>query len=101
MLVGVLESERPEVILTIRSRRLARHAGQVAFPGGAADQDDPSHLAMCAIGEPPAKVVFDRADDAARGPVQHGPASKKAHVVPWRELRPIDDELVTFARGSA
>ncbi len=30
------------MILTLRSRRLARHAGQVAFPGGAADQDDPS-----------------------------------------------------------
>ncbi len=42
MLVGVLESDRPEVILTLRSRRLARHAGQVAFPGGEADQDDPS-----------------------------------------------------------
>jgi 8-oxo-dGTP pyrophosphatase MutT (NUDIX family) len=26
----------------VRSRRLARHAGQVAFPGGRADEDDPS-----------------------------------------------------------
>lgn len=50
VLVGILpaadgdlatESEA-EVILTLRSRRLARHAGQVAFPGGRADDDDPS-----------------------------------------------------------
>ncbi|MEE4175363.1 MAG: CoA pyrophosphatase [Xanthomonadales bacterium] len=50
VLVGILpeaetESGAPqeaEVILTLRSRRLARHAGQVAFPGGRADDDDPS-----------------------------------------------------------
>ncbi len=42
VLVAVLEQPEPAVILTLRSRALQRHAGQVAFPGGAADQDDPS-----------------------------------------------------------
>lgn len=42
VLVGILAQPAPEVILTLRSRRLARHAGQVAFPGGRADEDDPS-----------------------------------------------------------
>ena len=42
VLVGILPEPDPEVILTLRSRRLARHAGQVAFPGGRADQEDPS-----------------------------------------------------------
>lgn len=42
VLVGVLDAADPEVILTVRSRALAQHAGQVAFPGGAADDGDPS-----------------------------------------------------------
>ncbi len=42
VLVGVIDAPEPAVILTLRSQRLARHAGQVAFPGGSADADDPS-----------------------------------------------------------
>lgn len=42
VLVAVLDRPEPSVILTVRSRRLAKHAGQVAFPGGAADASDPS-----------------------------------------------------------
>lgn len=42
VLVAVQAWPEPSVILTMRSRRLARHAGQVAFPGGSADEDDPS-----------------------------------------------------------
>jgi 8-oxo-dGTP pyrophosphatase MutT (NUDIX family) len=42
VLVGILPEPGAEVILTLRSQRLARHAGQVAFPGGRADEDDPS-----------------------------------------------------------
>lgn len=42
VLVAVLDRPEPRVILTVRSSRLAKHAGQVAFPGGAADADDPS-----------------------------------------------------------
>jgi len=42
VLVGVVDTPDPAVILTLRSRRLARHAGQVAFPGGAVDQGDTS-----------------------------------------------------------
>lgn len=42
VLVAVLDRPEPSVILTVRSSRLAKHAGQVAFPGGAADAGDPS-----------------------------------------------------------
>ncbi len=42
VLVAVLDRPEPGVILTVRSSRLAKHAGQVAFPGGAADAGDPS-----------------------------------------------------------
>ncbi len=33
------------VVLTRRTQHLARHAGQIAFPGGRADREDPSLLA--------------------------------------------------------
>lgn len=42
VLVGIFDAPEPEVILTVRSRALAQHAGQVAFPGGSADDDDHS-----------------------------------------------------------
>jgi len=41
VLVGIT-AEESGVVLTLRSRRLARHAGQVAFPGGAREPQDAS-----------------------------------------------------------
>jgi 8-oxo-dGTP pyrophosphatase MutT (NUDIX family) len=40
VLVGILATRRPGVLLTVRSDRLARHAGQVAFPGGGRESGD-------------------------------------------------------------
>lgn len=37
VLVGVTADPEPGVVLTLRARALANHAGQVAFPGGARD----------------------------------------------------------------
>lgn len=34
-----------EVILTLRNRELRRHAGQISFPGGRMEKDDPTRLA--------------------------------------------------------
>lgn len=40
VLVPVIDAERPRIVLTRRTEQLARHAGQVAFPGGRIDPDD-------------------------------------------------------------
>ncbi|VTP14492.1 putative NUDIX hydrolase [Phytobacter ursingii] len=45
VLVPVVRREQPGLLLTQRSPRLRKHAGQVAFPGGAVDDTDASLIA--------------------------------------------------------
>ena len=45
VLVPVVRREQPGLLLTQRSPRLRKHAGQVAFPGGAVDDTDTSLIA--------------------------------------------------------
>lgn len=45
VLVGIIDRNRPEIILTRRAEHLPHHAGQVSFPGGAAEPDDPTGVA--------------------------------------------------------
>jgi len=42
VLVPILDKPRPEIVLTVRSRLLKQHPGQVSFPGGQVDQGDRS-----------------------------------------------------------
>jgi 8-oxo-dGTP pyrophosphatase MutT (NUDIX family) len=45
VLIPVIERTTPTVLFTIRTQELARHAGQVAFPGGKIDPEDESPVA--------------------------------------------------------
>jgi 8-oxo-dGTP pyrophosphatase MutT (NUDIX family) len=45
VLVPVVAGARPSVLLTQRTAHLAAHAGQIAFPGGKIEGDDPGPLA--------------------------------------------------------
>lgn len=45
VLVPVIERERPTVLLTERASGLRTHGGQVSFPGGHIEADDPSPAA--------------------------------------------------------
>jgi 8-oxo-dGTP pyrophosphatase MutT (NUDIX family) len=42
VLVPLLDLEEPELVLTRRAEHLPQHAGQVSFPGGAAEENDTS-----------------------------------------------------------
>jgi 8-oxo-dGTP pyrophosphatase MutT (NUDIX family) len=45
VLVGVVDRAEPTVLLTLRNAALEAHAGQIAFPGGKIEPDDPSPAA--------------------------------------------------------
>jgi len=45
VLVAITDRPEPGLILTQRSARLRKHAGQVAFPGGRVDDHDPDEIA--------------------------------------------------------
>lgn len=45
VLVALVLDPEPHVLLTVRNRRLSRHAGQVALPGGRAEPDEPFPVA--------------------------------------------------------
>lgn len=42
VLVPILDFSEPEILLTVRSKHLPQHPGQVSFPGGSVDQEDRS-----------------------------------------------------------
>jgi len=44
VLIPIVQEPEPSVVLTVRSRRMALHAGQVAFPGGRREADEPFPL---------------------------------------------------------
>ncbi|HCJ7621195.1 TPA: CoA pyrophosphatase, partial [Enterobacter hormaechei subsp. xiangfangensis] len=45
VLIPVVRREQPGLLLTQRSPHMRKHAGQVAFPGGAVDSTDASLIA--------------------------------------------------------
>jgi len=45
VLVPILQGEHPAILLTVRNRRLTKHAGQVALPGGRRDRGESFPLA--------------------------------------------------------
>lgn len=45
VLVGIVQHPEPTILLTRRTETLSTHKGQIAFPGGRIDADDPSPLA--------------------------------------------------------
>lgn len=74
VLVPVILGDAPSVLLTKRTSHLNKHAGQVSFPGGRIDPEDPSPEAAALreaweeVGLPPASVeVLGRLNDQVTG----------------------------------
>lgn len=72
VLVAVTDRPEPGILLTLRTDTLARHAGQVAFPGGRIDPGDADATAAALreaseeIGLPPHEVQVAGAGDDYR-----------------------------------
>ena len=66
VLVPITRSDEPELILTLRASGLSTHGGEVAFPGGRRDPEDPDLIftalreAEEEIGLPPRLVELNR-----------------------------------------
>lgn len=62
VLLPITRSEEPELVLTLRAKGLSTHGGEVAFPGGRRDPEDPDLVftalreAQEEIGLPPGLV---------------------------------------------
>jgi 8-oxo-dGTP pyrophosphatase MutT (NUDIX family) len=59
VLIGIVEHEKPTVLLTQRAAHLNDHAGQISFPGGKIDASDASPL-DAALREAEEEIGLDR-----------------------------------------
>lgn len=58
VLMAIRAVPEPGVVFTLRRNDLSRHAGQVSFPGGRADRDDPDAVAT-ALRESHEEIALD------------------------------------------
>jgi 8-oxo-dGTP pyrophosphatase MutT (NUDIX family) len=59
VLIAITDEDQPQVILTRRSEALRKHTGQVAFPGGAIDDND-ADAAAAALREAEEEIGLPR-----------------------------------------
>lgn len=70
VLVPIVMREHPTVLLTERTMHLSTHSGQIAFPGGKADEDD-ADAAATALREAQEEVGLDPAFVQVLGILPH------------------------------
>lgn len=92
VLIPIICREQPTLLLTRRSDFLRKHAGQVAFPGGAADASDPS-LIYTALREAHEEVAIPPADVNVLGTLAPLDSSSGFQVTPVIGLLPMDVPL--------
>lgn len=92
VLIPIICREEPTLLLTRRSDNLRKHAGQVAFPGGAADATDASIIAT-ALREAQEEVAIPPEQVHVLGTLAPQDSSSGFQVTPVIGLLPVD---VTF-----
>jgi 8-oxo-dGTP pyrophosphatase MutT (NUDIX family) len=70
VLIPIITREQPMILLTQRTQHLANHAGQIAFPGGAADATDVDATAT-ALREAQEEIGLDPARVQVLGIMPH------------------------------
>lgn len=92
VLVPIICREVPTLLLTRRSDKLRKHAGQVAFPGGAADASD-SSLVFTALREAYEEVAIPPSSVRILGQLNPVDSSSGFQVTPVVGLLPVDVPL--------
>lgn len=89
VLVALTERADPEVVLTLRSRELSTHRGEVAFPGGKRDPEDRDLLAT-ALREAEEEVDLHARDVRVIGSLGQVVSKHQLQVMPWVGLIPSE-----------
>ena len=92
VLIPIICRPEPTLLLTRRSDQLRKHAGQVAFPGGAADASDASIIAT-ALREAQEEVAIPPEQVYVLGTLSPQDSSSGFRVTPVVGLLPVDVPL--------
>lgn len=93
VLIAITESEEPEMILTLRSGNLSKHAGEVAFPGGKMDQTD-KDLEFTALREAHEEVGIVPKQANVLGALDQVASRLGMRVTPYVATLPADITLI-------
>ncbi len=89
VLVALTDCPDPEVVLTLRSRTLSTHQGEVAFPGGKRDPDDLDLLAT-ALREAQEEVGLRDSEVDIIGSLGQVVSKHQLQVTPWVGVIPAE-----------
>lgn len=89
VLVALTDSRDPEVVLTLRSRTLSTHQGEVAFPGGKRDPED-SDLLATALREAQEEVGLRQNAVEIIGSLGQVMSKHQLQVTPWVGVIPAE-----------
>lgn len=99
VLLPITRSEAPELVLTLRASGLSTHGGEVAFPGGRRDPDDPD-LVFTALREAEEEIGLPPGLVEILGPLTPQISKHRIKVTPYVgvipdfvEYRPNDGEI--------
>ena len=93
VLVALTDKPDPEVILTLRSKTLSTHRGEVAFPGGKKDAEDTDLLAT-ALREAHEEVGLDSSKVRVIGSLGQLVSKHQLAVTPWVGIIPPRIQLI-------
>jgi len=97
VLVAITDQQEPEVILTLRSSQMPTHKGEVAFPGGKAEDAD-SDVIATALREAHEEVGLDPKHVRVIGPLDQVISRFGFLVTPVLGIVPADIELNADSR---